>query len=135
MIMKTVSVLVVDDEADFRETLVKRLQGRSLNAAGAESGTAALELVANQDFDVVVLDIKMPGMDGLEFLEKYKEIKKNSGVILLTGHGSVESGVRGLGLGAYEYLLKPVPVEELVDKIRQVFEEKNRKAALESQAN
>jgi two-component system OmpR family response regulator len=84
---------------------------------------------------VVVLDIKMPGMDGLEFLEKYKELKKNSGVIMLTGHGSVESGVRGLGLGAYEYLLKPVPVEELVDKIRQVFEEKNRKAALESQAN
>ncbi|MBM4288604.1 MAG: response regulator [Deltaproteobacteria bacterium] len=133
--MKTVRVLVVDDEDEFRETLIKRLQSRSLTVAGAENGAVALKLLGEQDFDVVVLDIKMPQMDGLEFLEKLKGLNQDLGVILLTGHGSVESGMKGLGLGALEYLMKPVPVEELLDKIRSVFEEKTRKARLESQAH
>jgi len=115
-------VLVVDDELDFLETIVKLLSKRNLKVMGAESGEKALELLENEPFDVVVLDIRMPGMDGIETLREIKKRKPSTEVIMLTGHGSIESGLQGLQLGAYDYVMKPAELEDLVERIRKAFE-------------
>ncbi len=120
--MEKFSVLIVDDEEDFVETMVKRLKDKGLDAAGADSGKEALNLLSEKDFDVCVLDVKMPGMDGLEALAEMKKKWPLMEVIMLTGHGSVESGVRGLQLGAYDYVMKPVPFADLLKKIQQAYE-------------
>jgi len=117
-------VLVVDDELDFLETIVKRLQARNIKASGVDSGPKALELLKEQDFDVVVLDVKMPGMDGIETLREMKKRKPLVEVIMLTGHASVESGIQGMQLGAFDYVMKPVALDELLEKIRQAYERK-----------
>ena len=115
-------VLVVDDELDFLETIVKLLSKRNLKVMGAESGEKALELLENEPFEVVVLDIRMPGMDGIETLREIKKRKPSTEVIMLTGHGSIESGLQGLQLGAYDYVMKPAELEDLVERIRKAFE-------------
>ncbi|MGO9118546.1 MAG: response regulator [Desulfomonilaceae bacterium] len=122
--MNKFRVLIVDDEPDFVETIVKRLKGKGLDAEGVLNGKDAIALLDKAEFDVCVLDVKMPGMDGLETLSEMK--KKNSlmEVIMLTGHGSVESGIRGLQLGAYDYIMKPVPFGDLLQKITQAYERK-----------
>ena len=117
-------VLVVDDEDDFRETLVNRLKKRNLRVSGAESGPKALDLMDQRDFDVVVLDVKMPGLDGIETLREIKKKKPLTEVVLLTGHASVESGIEGMKLGAFDYVMKPVNINELLDKMRQAYERK-----------
>jgi two-component system OmpR family response regulator len=122
--MEELKVLVVDDEIDFRETLVKRLRKRQLNVAGAESGEKALELIAVQPFDVVVLDVKMPGLDGIETLREIKKKNPFIEVILLTGHASMESGIEGMKLGAFDFIMKPAAIDELLEKMRQAFEKK-----------
>jgi len=122
--MEKFKVLVVDDEEDFLETIVKRLQDRDLEVAGVESGEAALKLADSQDFDVVVLDVRMPGLDGIETLKELKKKKPLTEVIMLTGHASVESGIQGMQLGAFDYVMKPVPLDELLDKMRQAYERK-----------
>jgi two-component system, OmpR family, response regulator len=122
-------VLLVDDEEDFRETLQKRLRNRKLQVECAENGYKALELLQAQDFDVVILDVKMPGMDGIETLKEIKIKKPNVEVIMLTGHASVESGIQGMQLGAFDYVMKPVPLDELLDKMRQAYERKAMRAA------
>lgn len=122
--MEKFKVLVVDDEEDFLETIVKRLQDRDLDVTGVESGEAALKLMDGQDFDVVVLDVRMPGMDGIEALKEMKKQKPLTEVIMLTGHASVESGIQGMQLGAFDYVMKPVPLDELLDKMRQAYERK-----------
>jgi len=119
-------VLVVDDEEDFLETIVNRLNKRSVDTTGATSGEQALELMEEKLFDVVILDIKMPGgMDGIETLREIKKIRPLTEVILLTGHGSVETSIEGMKLGAFDYLLKPVKLEELLVKLAQAFEKKD----------
>ncbi|MBW1924947.1 MAG: response regulator [Deltaproteobacteria bacterium] len=118
-------VLVVDDEKDFLETIVKRLDKRGIGTEGALNGEKALELMREKRFDVVLLDIKMPGgMDGIETLREMKKIAPLTEVILLTGHASVESSIEGMKLGAFDYLLKPVKLEDLVTKLAQAFEKK-----------
>lgn len=117
-------VLIVDDEDDFRETMVARLTKRNLNVWGAESGQRALDLMEKIVFDVVVLDIKMPGMDGIEALEQMKKKKPLTEVVLLTGHASVEAGIEGMKLGAFDYVMKPINIDELLDKIRQAYQRK-----------
>lgn len=93
--MNPFKVLVVDDERDFLESLVRRLQRRSVDATGVTSGEAALEHMRVHKVDVVVLDVKMPGMNGIEALRRIKHSYPEVEVILLTGHASVESGWRG----------------------------------------
>lgn len=122
--MEKFRVLVVDDEIDFLETIVKRLKTRDLEATGADSGFKALELMDDQDFDVVVLDVKMPKMDGIETLREIKKKKPLTEVIMLTGHASVESGIQGMQLGAFDYVMKPVALDELLEKMRQAYERK-----------
>ncbi len=122
--MEKFRILVVDDEDDFRETIVKRLKGRNLDTTGVASGEEALKVLEKEDFDVVVLDVRMPGMDGIEALKEIKKRKPLTEVIMLTGHASVESGIQGMQLGAFDYVMKPVPLDELLDKMRQAYERK-----------
>lgn len=122
--MEECQILVVDDEADFRETIVKRLQKRRLQVSGAASGEKALEMMAAQTFDVVVLDVKMPGLDGIETLREIKTRNPFTEVILLTGHASMESGIEGMKLGAFDFVMKPAAIDELMEKIRQAYEKK-----------
>jgi len=120
-------VLVVDDEKDFVEATVKRLRKRGIDAEGVLSGEQALELMKKKRFDVVLLDIKMPGgMDGIETLREMKRIAPITEVILLTGHASVESSIEGLKLGAFDYLLKPMKLEDLIKKLAEAFEKKDK---------
>src|SRR4030043_1050064 len=120
--MEKFKVLIVDDEEDFLETIVKRLQARSIEVIGAESGYQALELINDGNFDVVILDVKMPGLDGIETLREMKKKKPLVEVIMLTGHASVESGIQGMQLGAFDYVMKPVALDELLEKMRQAYE-------------
>ncbi len=120
------SILVVDDEVDFLDTIVKRFQKRNIDTVGVTSGEKALEAMKERLFDVVLLDIKMPGgMDGIEALREMKKLQPLTEVILLTGHGSVETSIEGMKLGAFDYLLKPVKLEDILAKVGEAFEKKN----------
>jgi DNA-binding NtrC family response regulator len=126
VIMERFKVLVVDDEQDFLETLVNRLMKRDIDTIGATSGEEALKIMKEDMFDAVVLDIKMPGgMDGIETLREMKKIQPLAEIVLLTGHGSVETSIEGLKLGAFDYLLKPIKLEELLTKLSLAFEKKD----------
>ncbi len=116
-----ISVLMVDDEAKFRETTSKILRKRGFDAAMAGSGEEAVEMLKEKARDVVVLDIRMPGMDGHEALAKMKEIRPDTQVIMLTGHGDVDSARGSLEKGAYDYLNKPCDIDLLTSKINQAY--------------
>lgn len=122
--METMRVFIVDDEDDFRETIVKRLNARKIQAEGAASGIKALEVLKEKDFDVIVLDVKMPDMDGIETLRHIKQMKPEIEVIMLTGHASVEFGLKGMQLGAFDYVMKPAPLNELLDTLGQAYNKK-----------
>ncbi len=122
--MNKLKVLVVDDEPDFCELLVKRLMAGKMNAEGTQDGAKALEILKQKDFDVVVLDVKMPGLGGIEILRWIKANTPGIEVIMLTGDQSVEAGIKGMQLGAFDYVIKPVPMNELLDKIRQAYEKR-----------
>jgi DNA-binding response OmpR family regulator len=109
-----VRVLIVDDEGELVSALVERLNLRGFEAAGVTTGVEALSYLADTPVDVVVLDVKMPGLGGLEVIRRIKEQRANLEVILLTGHGSAQDADRGMELGAYDYLMKPVKIDELV---------------------
>jgi DNA-binding NtrC family response regulator len=118
--------LVVDDETDFLETIVKRLQKRGLEAVGVSSGEEAIELMKGRRFDVVLMDIKMPGgMDGIETFRELKGLQPLVEVIFLTGHATLESSVEGMKLGAFDYLIKPVKLDDLLPKLAEAFRKKN----------
>ena len=119
-------LMLVDDEADFRSTLTKRLSRRGIYAHQAESGEAAINRLSTQSMDVVVLDVKMPGMNGMETLRHIKESYPQTEVILLTGHTATRDGIEGIKAGAFDYLSKPVEFEHLLEKIKQAFEKKQR---------
>jgi two-component system OmpR family response regulator len=111
-------VLVVDDEEDFLESIVRRLELRGVEADGVANGAAALELLTRKQVDVVVLDIKMPGMDGIEALRQIRRLYPEVDVIVLTGHASQEFQRLGRELGAFDYLIKPVRIETVLERIR-----------------
>jgi DNA-binding NtrC family response regulator len=123
--MQNPNILVVDDEGDFLETLMNRLKKRNIGTIGCASGEEAVRLAKEHPFDVVILDIKMPGgMDGIETLREIKRIRPEAEVILLTGHASLETSVEGMKQGAYDYLLKPIRLEDLLEKLVQALERK-----------
>ncbi len=132
-------ILLVDDEVQFVETMQKRLVKKGLKVAAALSGSEALDVLGkHRNIDVVILDVKMPGMDGLETLQEIKKRLPLVEVIMLTGHATVESAVQGMKLGAYDYLMKPCDQEELLDKVHEAVgvkrnrEEKIREAAVKN---
>jgi DNA-binding NtrC family response regulator len=118
----TERVLVVDDDLDFLETIVKLMQARNIEASGVDSGPRALELLKEQDFDVVILDVKMPGMDGIETLVEMKKRKPLLPVIMLTGHATVPLALQSIKQGAFAYVMKPVPLDELLERIHKAHE-------------
>ena len=118
-------VMLVDDEVPFVETMTKRLEKRELAIITAFGGQEALETLSkHQNLDVVILDVKMPGMDGIETLQKIKKRFPLIEVIMLTGHATVESAIEGMKLGAYDYLMKPCDIEQLMDKVEKATEKK-----------
>ncbi len=115
-------LLVVDDEPDFLDLFVKRFSKRGYAVSAADGGLAALRHVSENPVDVVILDVKMPGMNGIEALKELKKRHPLVEVIMLTGHGSVESGLQGISHGAYDYVMKPFELDDLIYKIDKAYE-------------
>jgi DNA-binding NtrC family response regulator len=118
------NVLLVDDEAEFLETLMKRMRKRNVKVSAAGTGEQALEHLEREPVDVVVLDVKMPGMDGIEALRQIKKRHPLVEVIMLTGHASVEVAIQGMEIGAFDYLMKPMDIDELLYKLQDAHEKK-----------
>lgn len=114
-------VLLVDDEEDFIQTLSQRLEVRGLQVTGATRGAEAVELVDRQEFDAIVLDLAMPGMDGMETLKRIRENHPDAEIIILTGHASIKTSIEAMKLGAEDYLEKPVDMQELLKKIEEAM--------------
>jgi len=118
-------VLLVDDEVPFVETMTKRLTKRNLRVIMAFSGQEALEkLDKNRNLDVIILDVKMPGMDGIQTLAEIKKVHPLVEIIMLTGHATVESAIDGMRAGAYDYLMKPCDLEQLMLKVEEATKKK-----------
>ncbi len=116
---ESMKVLIVDDEEDLIVTLVERLEIRGFEAVAVQTGKAALEQIQDNPFDVVVLDIKLKGEDGVEVMKHIKQIKSNLPVILLTGHMSKETNEEGLKAGAIDYIIKPINIDDLIVKLQE----------------
>jgi len=114
-------VLLVDDEKDFLETLVKRLKKRNLDVSGVTGGQAALDFLAESPVDVVVLDVKMPDMDGITTLREIKKLRPSVEVLMLTGHANVEVAIEGMECGAFDYLMKPMEIDQLLYKLQDAY--------------
>ncbi len=123
--MDAFKVLFVDDEIDFLETLMKRMKKREAGVVGVGSGEEALRFLNEQPVDVVVLDVKMPGMDGIQTLREIKGRYPLIEVIMLTGHANVEVAIEGMELGAFDYLMKPMDIDELLFKIQDAYKKKS----------
>jgi len=113
--MRRIRVLIVDDEADLADVLVERLRLRNIRARGVHCGMAALRTIRNSRYDVAVVDVKMPEIGGIELLKLIRQLPEAPPVVLMTGHGSAEDSRQGRQLGAFDYLIKPVRIEELLD--------------------
>lgn len=125
--MTIAKVLLVDDERPFVETMMKRLNKRDVEILPAYNGQEALEqLEKDNHIEVVILDIKMPVMDGMEALSRIKAKHPLVEVIMLTGHATVETGIEGMKMGAFDYLMKPCNTEELVTKVQEAAARKRR---------
>jgi len=128
---KVVRVLLVDDENDYRNAIARRLERRDMIVSQAPDGTACLEYLGGNEADVVVLDMKMPGMSGIETFKAINKYYPGLKVIFLTGNAAVTEGVEGVKAGAFDYLSKPVEIDHLTSKIRQAWELKRLEAARE----
>lgn len=117
--MEQMRVLLVDDEEELVSTLVERLEIRGHSAIGVLTGQEAIARVQEEAFDIAVLDVKMPGEDGVEIMKRIKHIRPGLPIILLTGHMSEEANDRGMQAGADDYIIKPVDIEDLVAKMRK----------------
>jgi len=115
-------VLIVDDEERFRKTLSKLLIAQGLEVYSVGSGVEALEFIRNHPVDIVLLDMRMPGMNGIDTLSAIKKIDPLIEIIMLTGHASVDVAVEIMKRGGFEYLLKPCDIDELLVKIDAAFE-------------
>jgi len=119
---KVIRALIVDDEIGFADVMTKRLGKRGVEVTSVLSGTAGIQALRKQDFDVAVLDLKMEDMDGIEVLKIFKKMVPTMPVIMLTGHGSEKAAQDGIAYGAYDYLLKPCELNDLLAKIKAAIE-------------
>lgn len=120
-----VRILLVDDEQEFVETLGERLETRGFKVRKASSGDECLAKLREEQSDVVILDVLMPGKDGIETLREIKQLNPLIEVIMLTGHGTVETAIEGLKLGAYDYLKKPSETTDLIGKVLRAYARKS----------
>jgi DNA-binding response OmpR family regulator len=117
--MENFRVLLVDDEIDFVSALAERLRLRNFQVEAATNGEDALNILKEIGADVVILDVMMPGLSGLEVLKRIKKTHPHLPVILLTGLGSTREGIEGMKLGAFDYLMKPLDLDELIAKMHE----------------
>lgn len=120
--MEKLKVLLVDDEEEFVTTLAERLQLREIETVIATDGDDALRIINAERLPVVVLDVMMPGLGGLDVLQQIKRKYPEIQVILLTGRGSTNNGIKGMRLGAFDYMMKPVKIEDLIQKMNEAFQ-------------
>ena len=111
-------VLIVDDEGQFVDAVVERLQLRGFDAVGVTTGQEAMELLGQSSYDILLLDVKMPGVGGLEILTQVKAKWPGLRVVFLTGHGSSQDAEKGMELGAFDYVMKPVNIDDLIEIFR-----------------
>jgi DNA-binding NtrC family response regulator len=121
-----IRLMIVDDEIDFLDSLKKVLQRRNMEVITASGGEQALGMLRSELVDIMILDVKMPGMDGMEVLQYVKKDFPSVEIILLSGHPSVEAALEGVRLGASEYLKKPPDIDDLTETIRKLYQEKKR---------
>jgi len=124
-----INLLIVDDEERFLLTTKKLLEKKGIHTHTATSGTAGFEVLESNPVDVVVLDVKMPGMSGMGVLKKIKKEFPDIEVIMLTGHATVQSAVGGIKFGAFDYIMKPCDIDVLADKIREAYGKKLKRSA------
>ena len=117
MTKKSIKILLIDDEEEFATTLAERLELRGYETRTAGCGEDGLNLLSQESFDIAVLDLMMPGMNGLDTLRRIKSDAPDMPVVLLTGHGSTREGMEGMRLGAFDYLMKPLDIKDLTQKI------------------
>ena len=118
-------ILLVDDEIIFTENMAKLLTSRGYLVTAVNNGESAIIMLEEKDFDVVVLDLKMPGMDGITTLKEIKKLGLFTETLILTGHGSVDTALEAIKIGAYDYLAKPCEIDELVEKIEGAWQQKD----------
>ncbi len=123
--MNQISVLLVDDEEELIAAWVERIMLRGINAEGVTNGTEAIQLVTEKNFDVVVLDLKMPGISGYEIMRKIRIEKPDLPIIIITGHQCTDGESEDLPSNAFDCLIKPVNIEILIDKIKNAVNIKN----------
>ena len=121
-------ILLVDDETIFTKNMAKLLKFRGYEVTAVNSGDAAIRELEQNHFDVTVLDLKMPGMDGITTLKEIQKLGLFTETLILTGHGSIDSALEAMKLGAYDYLTKPCEIDELVTKIEAAWEKKEGKS-------
>ncbi|HHP7235587.1 MAG TPA: response regulator [Desulfobacterales bacterium] len=123
--MGSFRVLLVDDEEDFTDTLVSRLKKRQIAVEGVYGGRQALAHLETHPVDVVVLDVRMQDMDGIETLKEIKARYPLIEVLMLTGHANMEVAIEGMQLGAFDYLMKPIEIDQLLYKIQDAYQKKS----------
>jgi len=123
--MQKEKILLVDDEVAFTTSMAKLLQAKGYQVTTAGTGKQAIYLLEGENFDVVVLDLKMPGMDGIATLKEIKKLKLHTETLILTGHGSIDSALDAFNLGAYDFLNKPCALEDLLNKIEGAGKKKD----------
>ena len=120
--MKGARILLVDDEVDFTDNMSKLLKSRGYHVAVVNDGHSAIQALNKEDYDVMVLDLKMPGMDGIATLKEARKLDLFTETLILTGHGAVDTALEAMKLGAYDYLRKPCQIDALVEKIEGAWE-------------
>ncbi|EMS80702.1 response regulator [Desulfotignum phosphitoxidans] len=124
--MEKMKLMLVEDEERYLQTTAKLLKKRRIKVVTAQSGAQALDLLKTHDVHVVILDIKMPGMDGFKTLKAIKTLYPPVEVIFLTGHATMDSAIEGLQSGAFDYVMKPADIDDIVTKAYEAFEKRQR---------
>jgi DNA-binding NtrC family response regulator len=129
--MKTqqTKILLIDDEEEFITTLAERLELREYLCKTAIDGHTGIQMIADEHFDIAILDLMMPGLNGLDTLRQIKGIQPDLPVILLTGHGSTKDGMEGMRIGAFDFLIKPLDIYALIDKIKLALDGKTQQVS------
>ena len=131
--MKGAKILLADDEVDFTDNTKTLLEHRGYDVTAVNSGDSAIRTLGQERYDVMVLDLKMPGMDGISTLKEIKKLNFHTQILVLTGHGAINTALEAMELGAYDYLTKPCDIDELTEKLEDAMkkgESDNKKPSL-----